>query len=158
MRIMGMMTALIAIVMCMTMAQVVWAEEPEVRFSSNPTSDWWLPEVDDHPPIETSGRAAFASYVGCDVDDCGPLQFVRTSDGLPGYLEPAPASLSSPEQKPYYDYHVEGSHRVLAGFLVMEQCQCSEPGYVIRHRQMLLKANPEDFRRVQTMYLGTLRK
>ena len=156
MKIISTVAAMAAIVVSLTMAQVVRAEEPQAPYDS---SQLWMSgsaEIDDHPPMETTGRAAVLAYVGCGIEDCVPPQAVRISDGLPGYLEPAPTALSRPERKPYYDAHVEGTHRVLVGFLIMEHCQCSEPGYVIRHRQILLKAKPEDFQRVRAIYLGTL--
>ena len=77
---------------------------------------------------------------------------------MQGYLKPALVFLSRPEEKPNFDNHVEGSHRVLVGFLVMEHCQCSGPGYVIRHPQMLLKAHAEvsdRFRRYTWAFCGS---
>lgn len=156
MRIIGIIAAMAAIVLCMPMVRGVWADGPQSLHGGGPTWTWEAPEVDDHPPIETGGRAAIAAYVGCDIEDCLPLQNVGIG-GWPGYLEPAPASLSRPEEKPYFDNHVEGTHRVLVGFLVFEHCQC-EPGYTIRHRQMLLHAQPDDFRQVQGIYLDVLRE
>ena len=156
MKIISIVAAIAAIVVSLTMAQGVWAEEPQAPYDN---SQLWMSgsaEVFDHPPMETTGRAAVLAYMGCSIEDCVPPQAVRVSDSLPGYLEPAPTALSRPERKPYYDIHVEGTHRMLVGFLIMEHCQCSEPGYAIQHRQMFLKANPEDFQRVWAIYLGSL--
>lgn len=156
MRIVGMMMALAAIALCLTMTQEVWADGPKSLYGSGPTWTWEAPEIDDHPPMETSGRAAIVAYTGCDADNCSPPPKVEIG-GWPGSLEPAPPALTRPEPKPYYDDHVEGSHRVLVGFLVFEHCQC-EPGYTIRHGQMLLRAQPDDFRQVQGIYLDALRE
>ena len=88
---------------------------------SAPTWTWEAPEVDDNSPIETSGCAVIAAYMGCDPDDCVLPQAIEIG-GWPGYLEPAPPALMRPETKPYYDDHVEGSRRALVGFLVFEHC------------------------------------
>lgn len=156
MRIIGMITALAAIAFCLTITQGVWADGPKSLYGSEPSWMWEAPEIDDHPPMETSGRAAIAAYMGCDPDHCAPPPKVEIG-GWPGSLEPAPPALMRPETKPYYDDHVEGSHRALVGFLVFEHCQC-EPGYTIRHRQILLRAQPDDFRQVQGIYLDILRE
>ena len=155
MGIIGTLVAVAAILMCMVMAQGVWAEERPVKFAT--ATEWvYPPDVADHPPMETVGKAATPLYMTC-TDDCAAPPSVEISDGLPGYYDPAPSALTWPSEKPYYDDHVDGSHRVLVGFLIMEHCHCEEPGYAIQHRNMrLLVTDESDLVRISGIYIGFL--
>ena len=84
MKIISIVSAMAAVVVSLTMAQGVWAEEPQVPYDS---SQLWVSgsaEANDHPPMETTGRAAVLAYMGCGIEDCTPPQSIRISDGLPG--------------------------------------------------------------------------
>ena len=157
MRAIGTIAAIGAIVISLVMVQGVWADDQQVRFAES--SSWtYPPDVADQPPMETVGHAAFPLYMTCYDDDCAAPESVEIGDGLPGYLEPAPPALTSPSAKPYYDDHVEGSHRTLVGFLIMEHCQCDESGYVIEHHSMRLRVPESDLARTQGLYVGFLQR
>ena len=127
MRFLSILAATFAIILCWTMAGgIISGDSPAATHSIVQAWTPVMPDVEDSPPIETNAQAAVLVYVGCDPDACrqqAPLatQTIVKRNNIPGTFTSAPSSLKTTETKPYFDNHVDGSHRLLIGFLMIDQ-------------------------------------